>query len=419
MTSEHPSGTRRRAVRLTDKGQAVLLAALEEAWRRESPQKPITRKDRARILAVSQMTAQKIVDGQGVDRASLVIAFGSLKLDWKDSYCEYVLRSPTKVDQPVNEGSPSKELKSLSAWGGVAAALAVMATVIGLRDSLANQSGVPTGLARDHVAQALVEQATAEYNTGRYSDGRQTIRRAELLARRLKNAPILANALVIDGHLRAELGDFNGAKECYASALDIRKLLRQPETYPPLLESLATVEADQGELGEATSHLLQCLKGFETQKDEPGVALAYRDLGSVATQAGQYGKAHEWFDSALKTASQMDKPELTADIQARKGALLRDEGNLDEARKLFSITSRFWESRGHKRWIAQSLFERGTVETLAGDFTSAHDLLSRSEVLFRSVGDSAGVSKCRSWQQRASVKLTAGRRSPAPTFDRE
>lgn len=164
-------------------------------------------------------------------------------------------------------------------------------------------------------------------------------------------------------------------------------------------------------MSEAKQHLLDCLKGYKSEGDGVGVTLALRDLGSLSAQSGTPAEALSYFGRALANISAAKKPEIVADIRARRALALRDLHRVAEARSTLQETLRFWSNRHHERWIALSLFQLGTVETAAGNFAKANSLFKDSKTLYLKVGDAPGVHMCEGWMKglTGSAPAFAGR----------
>ncbi len=414
MATTPSNGVRKRAVRLTDKGLDVLTEALCVACEASSSEKRLTREERARLLDVSVVTAQRILSGQGVDRGSLKAAFDSLGVPWKESYCEYGhqpavadlgIKDLPRLAVPITSAQPiAAARKTHLPWIGICAGLAASMAVVPLFVTRPQTATTASAKTRDTLVQDLVDKATAHYNSGEYELARKEIAAAETDARALKNAPILGNALIIDGQLEVVRGDYYRARTLYSQAIELRRTMEQPANIPPLLESLADVELHQGLLQDARQHLLECKDGYEHERDMTGVALTERDLGSLATESGNLDEAGQWFLSALGRISDTDKPEIVMDIRARQALVLRYQGRFEEARSILVRTYTLWKRRHHTRWIAESLFERATVESVAGNDELASNLFQRSKILYEQVGDKPGMSKCDEWIAQVLAK---------------
>lgn len=164
-----------------------------------------------------------------------------------------------------------------------------------------------------------------------------------------------------------------------------------------MLENIGLAEEAQGQLKAAQQDLTASLDGYRSLREEPGVALLLRDLGSVSAEMGKTSQAAALLAQSEAMAAKMNKPELLSDIRAREALVLRDEGRFGEARQLLQEALKFWRAQGHPRWVARTMYQLGTTEGAAGNLDSARSLISESEALFKSVGDKSGVRDCEVW----------------------
>lgn len=390
-TNVSPSRSRRRGVRLTPKGLSILKEALDSAWERKGQAGKLTAKDCAHLLDVSAVTARKLLGGEGVDRSTIQLAFTRLGLEWKESYCEYVSAPPPKTVQ----ARPGSALKPW-AWAWTAPALASCV--------LFGWWAATPHLTEEDRARDLIQSASTKFQIGEYREARKEVREAVVLARKNKNAPLVANGEYLEGQLATLLGDYDRAIACYEDTIKIRQGLH--DQVLPVYLSMAEVEVRLGRLEQAKAHVAVALRGFERYRDAVGVATAARDMGSVLAVARDLDGAERSFERALQMLSPLDKPEMVADIQGRQALVRRDRRQFAEARTLSDKALNFWRARGHKRWIARCLLDRGTIELAAHNFGPARDLLGESASLYRSVGDIPGQRECESWLSVASTGRT-------------
>jgi len=66
---------RERAVRLTAEAREALRQALNACWHQSGAPGRLTREARADLMGVSIATANRILDGEGVDRSTLTNVF--------------------------------------------------------------------------------------------------------------------------------------------------------------------------------------------------------------------------------------------------------------------------------------------------------------------------------------------------------
>jgi tetratricopeptide (TPR) repeat protein len=253
----------------------------------------------------------------------------------------------------------------------------------------------------------ITRRATQEYHLCEYPEARKDIETAEMFARKERDAGALAAAEIIDGQLAAEVGDYAYAKARFKEAILLRRALRSFPSIPPLNDSLGLAEAKCGEAKSAEKHLMESLGGYQEYHDGVGIAIASRDLGSLALERGDLVAAESWLSKARVEARNEGKEDIVTDVDAQRALVLRDKHRFDQARGLLEKALAYWQHRHHARWIAETLFQKGTVEAVAGRSEEASPLLLKSEALFQSVGDKPGADQCRRWRVSGPPQATA------------
>ncbi len=401
--------SRKRAVRLIPAALQRLKIALHERWRKERGNGKLTRETRAELLGVSVATSERILAGEGVDRPTLTLVFKSLGLDWDDSYCEVECDEP----QPVAEAEAPKavplvpvprtsslRVKRLLIAGGVLCALF----------AAAGQLLIPAMASGPHASDQnwaytynkLLLAGSEDFHRGNYKDARSQIHEAIQLARAHAAPRALASALRISGDLAFAEGSFEEAKTRYSEALTLRGVFLEDVAEPALLEALGDLETRTGDYDSAKGHLTRSLKRYRDFKDGVGVAMAARNLGTLAFETKDLEDAIKWFTASLEAVKGLGKPDIETDIQGRMALVSREKGNYAQARSELNECLSYWTKRNHPRWMAQTEYQLGTVEAMAGNFQLARELLNRSKRGFEEVGDKAGSAETAAWIARVS-----------------
>lgn len=392
--SERPKQVRKRAVRLTSEGLALLEGTIAEAIDSRKP----TRSEVANALGLSIGTSQKVLRGEGVDRASLVVAFESLGLLWTDEHCEFIAKDCPETSPPtyfaVVESAPVADKKvSWRRWMiGSSLALAVAIGFFAVQR--------PTPSPNDlwfKEFDSRLRAAIFDHEKARYGRAQAEIDDAIALARPHPDQSYLASALLVAGDISAAGGSLLVAKDRYGEALRLRTALGERAAVPPLLEALGRTETRLREFAPAGKHLREGLAGFTALGDRVGYAMVCRSLGEWAIEKGDDREASGWLEKGLAVAVKEGKSDLVADIRARGALIKRDEGKYAEARDVLAHCLDHWTARSHPRWIATTLFQMATVEYRAGRYRDARGMLTRSMALFSELGDEAGTSECATW----------------------
>lgn len=438
MADLHPNGddssskTRRRAVCLTDEGLTLLKQALLRCWERDRGSRRMTRKIRADMLGVSEPTGSKIMSGQGVDRSSLLIAFGNLGLEWSDDYCVHVRTNGAIDHSDCVESAPGEsaaaaeaEFTSGSALSEVPSppvrrkrwvwAVAAFAFVVALCQPISVALDAwGYGQKQQSVHQRLVAEYYAgirEYQIGNFRSAKEHCDRVLALSRESRSYYDLAMALRLAGEIAAAKGDLQRAKQHFLGAVSIRETVQDVSALPATYEVLGDLEIRLREFDSAERHLAQSLEGYRKARDKVGVAMALRNLGWLDFQRGDHAKATAYYDQALaEVHGDSDNVDLKSDIEARMALVLGEQGHHDAARAILNECLRHWRAKPHARWVGRTSFQIGTLERSAGRSDLARKWLEEARATFQSVGDVAGVEECEN--ELRALDRNAGR--PAP-----
>ncbi|MCW5941825.1 MAG: hypothetical protein KIS66_06320 [Fimbriimonadaceae bacterium] len=375
------------------------------AYRKRSDAGRLTRELRAALLGVSVPTANRILAGKGVDRATLVHAFSELGLPWKDEYCslcrdeeEADWKSSQQQDQRSQEAAPTQAnpLHSGRRRLFVAAALGLM--LVGLFWSL--QSPVRVYL-RDQRAHDLesdfiisLQQGTRAYHEARYTQARAFIERAIQRAQDLSSADKLSLALRMAGDIEAACGDLRRGLGLLQTAAELRELLHDEVHLPAIYEAMGELNTRSGNPRSAEAILLRARDGYTKMGDLNGVAACERDLGSALHAQGKLSEARKWFGAAMKKAQAHGATDLLVDITARNALVDRDLKKWSDAETTLESCLAHWKARGHKRWIAETEMQLATVKLAESKRGEGKGLLDDSYRNFTAVGDTYGASKC-------------------------
>jgi len=391
-----PKRTRKRAVRLTADALAVLESALYERWKADRKPAKLTREARARYLGVSGITADRILGGQGVDRATLMLAFKSLGLRWCNGYCVAEPAAQAVVtDEAVRHSLPNTGRRR---W------LPTMLVIVTLCAIGALGTFVPARMKPvvnsepyfGDELHLLLDVGTFAFQRADYRTAQTSFDAAIKLAREHNVGSELANSLRLSGDVCAAQGNFSVALDRYRESLFLRKTFVVPESIPPVLEAMGDVETKLRRFADANVHLSTSLRLYRELGDRGGVAMAMRDLGTLAFEQGDLKAANRWFECAL---DELDGPttDLEIDIRARLALVWRDCGRLAQARDALLQCLSHWRARGHPRWCAVTNLQLGTVELRLGGSQVADAYLRRSRDGFAAVGDQAGVRTAQTW----------------------
>ena|SRR5579859_120604 len=193
----------------------------------------------------------------------------------------------------------------------------------------------------------------------------------------------LLNDVAWDLHM---LGQYEGALDTYAEALDWARRGGNSQGELVVIIGQADVLADLGEAGQAGVLYRQSLAKAEVSGQWAMLAYLQCALARQDRRAGNYTGALEWLRRAEHAANGRRVSLPLANYAGLRGAVLAEMGHLDEGRQLLAKTLAALEQSEAPVDLAQTLFFYAWAEYRAGQAERAIDLVERSLSVAESVG---------------------------------
>jgi tetratricopeptide (TPR) repeat protein len=401
-------GRKGRALRLTDEALAQFKTRLLERAQAERGKAETTITAQAAYLEISRPTLRNILLQAGNDRAALREAFRRVGLPWRDEYGVPVgntspsATSPGSpapaasdsalVAQPVKPGI-SRSLR----WASAVAAILLVALAPGgwlLLDQIRTPVQASTRLRIEIVD--LVERGRAAAEKSDYQEAIRLARRAVAVARDRMLADGLADGLFLWGGVLAAQGNLEEAEAKYAEAVAAWKVLRYQHGLGAVLENLGIVQARLGKTEQARASLEASIAALRKVPDRNGsIAGPARALGSLAAIERDYRTARHWYDVSRRELIRYPDPGSDRCLRSLEALLMRDQGRHKEALAELERCLREWEQAAHRRWVAATLLQIGSVHRLAGDREKADASHRRAAQIYRRIGDRRGLEIAR------------------------
>ncbi|MBX7132020.1 MAG: tetratricopeptide repeat protein [Fimbriimonadaceae bacterium] len=399
-----PVRTRRRAVRLTAHGRAILENALLERWKQDRNEGRITREGRAQLLHLSPKTAERIQKGEGVDRNTLAHAFKSIGLDWSDDLCERVGepddRAPApNLDLPTNPTIP--ERIRISKWLRLRVGLVVFAITVALAISIFSftrrTEGQRAQTYNDWLARFTMQHdaGVASYQAGKLDLAWQQAASALTTAEERNDQKCRAGAIGLQGQVLAAQGKLPEAAAKFRLAMTLNTKAGYEYGNASLYEVLGACEARMGNLDAAEECFERSLAMYTAMGVTGGVAEAARGLGSVAACRGAFEVGIKWYESALAPYVNDDPaPGIFLDVRARLAVITSQQGEHVKALQELRVCLSEWKKRDQPRWQGATLLQLAAVFAASGDHDEARRCLEEAASKFEAVGDVRGVGLC-------------------------
>lgn len=107
---------------------------------------------------------------------------------------------------------------------------------------------------------------------------------------------------------------------------------------------------------------------------------------------GYWDEALKWGERAAQTARQVNLPAMEAILSVHVGTMRYQRGDYAKAREAHQKALRFFQQAGDERNIAVALHQLGIIAQLQGHYQEAKDLYDQSLEIKRQLGDQAGIA---------------------------
>ena len=375
---------RQRAVRLTSEAAAMLSAKLGEVWIARNPGKRLTREARAELMGVSPVTADRILNGERVDKSSILIAFGQLGLEFDDSHWIHARETAAigtdSVDRPSPVDARKRRPLGLYLLGG-GAVLAVGCSLLAWPKLLPTQD-----VRRENEFHQHLDEGFKAYHRGTYALASYHIDRAIEMSHD-RNASDVIDALRLKGEMHVKDGEYAKALSCFEDCLTF---MRRTDTYrgdDVVFELIGNTQVQLGRFDEARSAYQESLKRARARNDIPEIGAALRGLGTVAGKQGDTLLAKALYREAISALSKGSEPAMVCDIEARLALVMSDEGGHQRALETLQKCLGYWKQEKHARWIATTEYQIGTVYCSKGDWAAGRAYLKSARQGYESVND--------------------------------
>jgi len=389
---DQAKSSRRRAVRLSTPACEELERALVARWARVSPNRRLTREARAELFGVSPATADRIVAGKGVDRATLIQAFASVGLEWSDRYCApnseeavSTIPSPTvaPTPSPIASQPYTNRGRTQSKW---ALAFGLVAAVVLGFPSTAND----TKPYFRYVVDKPISDARNSYNRGDYSDAERALLTARSRTKDVDSLISTAAMVAVEADITAVKGDLNTAINLHSGAIAMHEQYGDANGTGFGRSAIAELMVKQRRFDEAAAMAQLAWPHFERSRNFSLLSALSVTFATIHGERRQFADADRWF--AIATAYNLadQDPDRAADIVGRWAVVDRYRGRLAVSAEALESARSHWRSQGHLRWIAKLNLELGRTYAQMGRIADARSCFQAAQGGYDAVGDRLG-----------------------------
>lgn len=130
---------------------------------------------------------------------------------------------------------------------------------------------------------------------------------------------------------------------------------------------------------------------LEKVKDKEEKSKILSEVGIIFRYLGEFDKALEYYQKALKLNEEMERKEGIADQLGNMGVVFNIRGELDKALEYYEKALKLNEELERKEGIAAQLGHIGTVYREKGEFDKALEYLKKALEIFEELGGKEGI----------------------------
>lgn len=149
-------------------------------------------------------------------------------------------------------------------------------------------------------AEAASRLAVIYHHEGRPQDASTAAHRSIALARLVRSPVLEAQCLNVMAGIELERGSLDSARRLFADARQLAD--DREELVAKIEENLGIVANVEGDLSLAESHYLRALEVYRRSGDRHGIAMTLHNLGMIAADHRDFGRAEDLFTQVLGLA---------------------------------------------------------------------------------------------------------------------
>jgi tetratricopeptide (TPR) repeat protein len=228
----------------------------------------------------------------------------------------------------------------------------------------------------------------AYYNVGELKLAYENMKKVESLTNRREDLMYIYNQI---GIILYSMGNSNDALLYYSRSLSLAKDLGNTAAQATLLNNIAGIYKNKGELDKALSYYEESLSLETNEKDK---ATTYNNIATIYGKKGGYQKAIEYYQKAIEIDEKYGDYHSVSAVKLNLGETYRKMKDYENAEKYLSEGLESIKKVGDKFWEAYGYVYLAWLYKDKEDKKTAREYFTRAYNLFKSIGtegDAQGV----------------------------
>lgn len=161
-----------------------------------------------------------------------------------------------------------------------------------------------------------------------------------------------------------------------------------------------------GELESSLEKFEKALQIFEEEKNMPGIASAYGNMGSVFRNRGDLDKAEEYYRMSLEVEKRIGDELGMAKAHMNMGSIFVDRGDWDNAEEYFRRSLKIFEKNEDKLGMAGTYLNISGIFWKKGDWDKAEEYSKKGIVIEKEIGDKSVIAG--TYMNMATISASRG-----------
>ncbi|MBN8693585.1 MAG: tetratricopeptide repeat protein [Bacteroidetes bacterium] len=221
-----------------------------------------------------------------------------------------------------------------------------------------------------------------------------TIHKAISASKRIKSKYLQAETMGYMGYIKDALGELDSSFAYYNKAVEYCIEVKDEETYPVLLNNLASINQRKGKFNEAIDLQMRAVKVFEKNNDKKGMAYSYNNIGEMFWQLKQKQMAFKYVLLAQELADSIGYVLVSAYSANNLGSFYNFSDEYDKAIIQLEKAVKLYESIGDEAAKARSLQNIGSTYKNLKDFNKAIFYTHQAYDIYSRLNHKDGLVRC-------------------------
>ncbi len=196
--------------------------------------------------------------------------------------------------------------------------------------------------------------------------------------------------LLVEGNIFYRKGDYEKAMDIFEKSLEYLEKEGEVRDISTAIRAIGNIYYSRGDYESALRYYESALKAGK--EDLLGKAMSLNNMGVVNVRLGNYWKAAEYFEEALKIREKIGDQWGIAMFLSNLGVVFSEKGDYGPAMDYFLRSLKIREKIGDQWGMAMSLNNIGLVHFERGEYPQSIEFFKKALEIREKIGDREGVA---------------------------